>query len=270
MTTTKIWKDVFLLHTPHLGVPGAYTGPYTGKPITHPVNYTFITRYVQWHVCAGRSTRGVCIINTGDCHHFPRFAIIINHNRHQLFLRQYHILRSTSWKHIHPLFSNRALAKIIFLGVPALEPLILVVYHYGLSNILSNCNLMLAMTLLVHSSSPLPIILISIVVTHTCTVKALIHLVVHWVANSPATHATWCMMRVLAVVTSWYIIASNSETHCNWLIFDVWRSLLYTFMLNHHKLLWSIIVFARHCWPLGLFICRWFTEAESGSTAVCE
>ncbi len=31
-------------------------------------------------------------------------------------------------------------------------------------------------------------------------------------------------------------------------------SLLYTFLLNHHKLLGSIIVFARHCWPLGLFI----------------
>ncbi len=24
--------------------------------------------------------------------------------------------------------------------------------------------------------------------------------------------------------------------------------------LDHHKLLWSIFVFARHCWPLGLFI----------------
>ena len=30
-------------------------------------------------------------------------------------------------------------------------------------------------------------------------------------------------------------------------------SLLYIFLLNHHKLLWSIIVLARHCWPLGLF-----------------
>ncbi len=30
--------------------------------------------------------------------------------------------------------------------------------------------------------------------------------------------------------------------------------LLYIFLFNHHKLVSSIIVFARHCWPLGLFI----------------
>ena len=59
---TKILKDAFL----HLGVPGAYTGPYTGEPNTRPVNYTFITRYKQWHVCTGRNSRSVCIIHTGD------------------------------------------------------------------------------------------------------------------------------------------------------------------------------------------------------------
>ena len=31
-------------------------------------------------------------------------------------------------------------------------------------------------------------------------------------------------------------------------------TLLYTVLWNHHNLLWSIIVFARHCWPFGLFI----------------
>ena len=39
----------------------------------------------------------------------------------------------------NPLFSNRALAKIIFLGVPALEPLIPVVYYYGLSFLVTAC-----------------------------------------------------------------------------------------------------------------------------------
>ncbi len=41
----------------------------------------------------------------------------------------------------------------------------------------------------------------------------------------------------------------------------VWHSLLYTFLLNHHKVLWSIIVFARHCWPLGLFIVYCLTQS---------
>ena len=36
---------------------------------------------------------------------------------------------------------------------------------------------------------------------------------------------------------------------------DMWvYSLLLVFVLNHHKLVSSIIAFARHCWPLGLFI----------------
>ncbi len=30
--------------------------------------------------------------------------------------------------------------------------------------------------------------------------------------------------------------------------------LVFTNAVIHHKLMWSILAFARHCWPLGLFI----------------
>ncbi len=50
--------------------------------------------------------------------------------------------------------------------------------------------------------------------------------------------------------------------YCPWLCPCVRASLCvlfhcyykYAFLLNHYKLVSSIIVFARHCWPFGLFI----------------
>jgi len=74
-----------LNHSPHLYVPGSYTG----VPETHPTDYPFITRFKNWgsepfkYPCLGnRWTRHICILSVYD---LPLLSV-----RPELFANKFH------------------------------------------------------------------------------------------------------------------------------------------------------------------------------------
>ena len=67
----------------------------------------------------------------------------------------------------------------------------------------------------------------------------------------PSVRACVCLCLVRHLTSTYCRDVICSSVSC--LTFHKAVSLL----LNHHKLLWSITVFARHRWPIGLFIWWW-------------
>ncbi len=70
--------------------------------------------------------------------------------------------------------------------------------------------------------------------------------------NLPCDHSVYCLAKVLWIVSDEELnIVRNSVSCLTPNNNQISRPIIY---LNHHKLEWSIIAFARHCWPLRLFI----------------